>query len=136
MPSGGDLFPLLTRCLDSGFIAAIEQVGEVVDLAVAEMRDVVNRSITAGELDLAKQQTVSSILLGLEDSAARAATLAQSEMLHGRQIAVDEAIAKINAVTSDEINALIASSFTTDQVAFAALGDIEGLSLDRKRFAI
>ena len=112
------------------------QVGEVVDLAVAEMRDVVNRGITAGELDLAKQQTVSSILLGLEDSAARAATLAQSEMLHGRQIAVDEAIAKINAVTSDEINALIASSFTTDQVAFAALGDIAGLSLDRERFAI
>ncbi len=112
------------------------QVGEVVDLSIAEMRDVVKKGVTDDELILAKQQTVSSILLGLEDSAARAATLAQSEMLHGRQISVDEAIAKINAVTADDINALIASSFTTDQIAFAALGDLAGLSITRERLAI
>ncbi|MBX7053379.1 MAG: insulinase family protein [Pyrinomonadaceae bacterium] len=112
------------------------QVGEVVDLSITEMRNVVKNGVTDDELNLAKQQTVSSILLGLEDSAARAATLAQSEMLHGRQISVDEAIAKINAVTPDDIDALVASSFTTDQVAFAALGDLAGLSITRERLAI
>lgn len=112
------------------------QVTEVVDLAIAEMSDVVIRGVNDDELNLAKQQTVSSILLGLEDSAARAATLAQSEMLHGRQIPVDEAIAKIEAVSVDEINHLAATSFMTEKVAFAALGDIAGLSFARESFAI
>ena len=63
-----------------------EQVAEVVDLSVAEMRDVVRNGVTADELALAKQQSVSSILLSLEDSASRAASLAESELTHGRQI--------------------------------------------------
>ncbi len=77
-----------------------EQVGEVVDLSIAEMTKVVNDGVTADELDLAKQQSVSSILLSLEDSASRAAAVAQSEMVHGRQISVEETLAKVDAVSS------------------------------------
>jgi len=113
-----------------------EQVGEVVDLAVAEMRDVAANGVAAGELDLAKQQTVSSILLSLEDSAARAATAAQSEMLHGRQISVDEALEKIAMVTTDDLVDLARESFQTEKVAFAALGDLKALAVDRSRLAI
>ncbi|MGB7208745.1 MAG: pitrilysin family protein, partial [Pyrinomonadaceae bacterium] len=58
-----------------------DQVNEVVDITIAEMREVVRNGVTRDELELAKQQTRASILLGLEDSAGRAATLAQSEML-------------------------------------------------------
>ena len=78
-----------------------DQVLEVVDLSVAEMREVVRGGVTQDELDLAKQQTTASILLGLEDSAARAATLAQSEMIHGRQIPLDETLENLNAVTTE-----------------------------------
>ncbi len=113
-----------------------EQVGEVVDLAIAEMRDVVKNGVTTDELDLAKQQTVSSILLSLEDSAARAATLAQAEMIHGRQISLDEALAKLNAVTIEEIQCLAIKYFRTENIAFAALGDLRELSIDRGKLII
>lgn len=102
-----------------------KQVSEVVDLAIAEMRDIVNYGVTDAELDLAKRQSAASILLGLEDSAGRAASLAQSEMIHGRQISVEESLANFNTVTLDEIRSLAREYFQTGQIAFAALGDLD-----------
>lgn len=113
-----------------------EQVAEVVDLAVAEMRDVVINGVTDDELDLAKQQTVSSILLSLEDSAARAATLAQAEMIHGRQISLDETLEKIDAVTRSDVHSLAREHFRTENAAFAALGDLKGLVIKRDNLSI
>ncbi|MFN0138761.1 MAG: M16 family metallopeptidase [Pyrinomonadaceae bacterium] len=108
-----------------------EQTREVVDLSIAEMRDVVRNGVTADELELAKQQSRASILLSLEDSASRAGTLAQSEMTHGRQISVDETIDSINAVTLDDCQAIAIEFFQTDRIAFAAIGDIKSDTLTR-----
>jgi Predicted Zn-dependent peptidases len=65
-----------------------EQVGEVLDISIDELGEIVRSGITEHELDLAKHQARASILMSLEDSAARAAALAQSEMVYGRQIPV------------------------------------------------
>ncbi|MFZ1700786.1 MAG: pitrilysin family protein [Pyrinomonadaceae bacterium] len=113
-----------------------EQVGEVVDLSIAEMRAVVADGITNDELELAKQQTRASILLSLEDSASRAAAIAQSEMIHGRQISIEETLAAVDAVTRDEIAAIAQEFFATEKIAFAALGDLDGLEVDRDRLAL
>ncbi|MEJ7622565.1 MAG: pitrilysin family protein [Pyrinomonadaceae bacterium] len=113
-----------------------DQVREVIDLSIAEMRDIVKNGVTQYELDLAKQQSRSSILLSLEDSASRAAALAQSELVHGRQISVEETLAKIDAVTTAEIHALAREYFQSDKVAFAALGDISPTDIDRGTLAI
>ena len=113
-----------------------EQVAEVVALAVAEMRNVVKNGVTAEELDLAKQQTVSSILLGLEDSAARAATLAQAEMTHGCQITLAESLENLNAVTLDDVQTLAQEHFRTESMAFAALGDLGEFKIERKQLAV
>jgi predicted Zn-dependent peptidase len=103
---------------------------------MAEIRDVVANGVSDDELELAKQQTAAAILLGLEDSAARAATLAQQEMLHGRQISVEESLEKFDAVTAADIQELAAEHFTTEKMAFAALGDLKGLKIGRKRLSI
>ena len=57
-------------------------------------------------------------------SASRAAALAQSEMVYGRQIPVEETLANIDAVTTDDIAAIAEEFFTTEKVAFAAIGDL------------
>ncbi|MEQ1921802.1 MAG: pitrilysin family protein [Pyrinomonadaceae bacterium] len=113
-----------------------EQVEEVVDLSIAEMRAVVNNGVTEDELELAKQQAVASILLSLEDSASRAAALAQGEMTHGRQIPVEETLANLDAVSTDDIHSLAREFFRTEKIAFAALGDLSGLQIERGRLAI
>lgn len=113
-----------------------EQVEEVVDLSIAEMRAVVNDGVTEDELELAKQQAVASILLSLEDSASRAAALAQGEMTHGRQIPVEETLANLDAVTTGDIHTLAREFFRTENIAFAALGDLSDLKIDRGRLTI
>ncbi len=112
------------------------QTGEVVDLSIAELRDVVKNGVSSIELDLVKDQSKASILMGLEDSAGRAASLAQSEMLHGRQIPVEETLAKIDAVTTNDLQKLAKKYFRTEKMSFAALGNLKGLKVKRERLAI
>ena len=113
-----------------------EQVGEVLDISIEELGEIVRNGITEHELDLAKHQARASILMSLEDSAARAAALAQSEMVYGRQIPVEETLAKINAVTVDDAANLAREFFRTEAVAFTALGDLDHLAVDRGRLTI
>jgi predicted Zn-dependent peptidase len=113
-----------------------EQVGEVVDIVIDELRSIVSNGITPQELQLMKDQTRASILLGLEDSAARAATLAQSEMVHGRQISVEETLAKLDTVTIDDVHAVAEEFFQTEKIAFAAIGDLSELAVDRERLTL
>lgn len=108
-----------------------EQTPEIVDLSIAELRSLVANGVTADELDLAKQQSRASILLSLEDSASRAAALAQSELVYGRQIPVEETLANIDAVTTGDIAAIAREFFTTEKVAFAAIGDLPDGAISR-----
>jgi len=110
-----------------------DQVGEVVDLTIAELRSVVSNGIEADELELVKQQARASILLSLEDSASRASSLAQSEMTHGRQIPVEETLANIDAVIVEDCQKLASECFTSERIAFAAVGDLEAEGIDRER---
>jgi predicted Zn-dependent peptidase len=113
-----------------------EKTREVLDITIDELRDIVTTGVTADELDLAKQQSRASVLLSLEDSAARAAALAQSEMLHGRQISVEESIENTDAVTLDEVRKLARQFFRTENVAFAALGNLPGVKVNRRVLSI
>jgi predicted Zn-dependent peptidase len=113
-----------------------KQTEEVLDISIAELRRVVKNGITPEELELIKEQTVASILLGLEDSSVRAGTLARLEMVHGRQISLEETIEQIEAVTLEEIRDLAREFFQTEKISFGALGNLNGLKIRRERLEI
>lgn len=113
-----------------------EQLDEVVDLSLAELRRVVRESVTEDELRLAKDQTVSSILLGLESSNVRAGALARQEIVHGRRITPDEIIRRLEEVTRDDIHNVAQQYFKSEAMSLAALGDLNGFSVDRARLEI
>ena len=113
-----------------------EKLNEVVDLSLAEMRRIKREAVSADELQLFKEQSVSSILLGLESSSARAGTLARQEIIHGQYVAPDEIIKRLEAVTIEDIQRLARQYFKTADLAFAALGNLNGFKLDRGRLEI
>jgi predicted Zn-dependent peptidase len=113
-----------------------KQTGEVLDIAIDEMRTLVRGGVTNDELQLAKDQAVASILLGLEDSSVHAGTLARLEMVHGRQIPVEETLARLEAVTPDEVQALAREYFRTEKIAFGALGNLNGFKVERERLEV
>ncbi|HEX8748347.1 MAG TPA: pitrilysin family protein [Pyrinomonadaceae bacterium] len=113
-----------------------EQLDEVVDLSLAELRRVVRESVTEDELRLAKDQTTSSILLGLESSNVRAGALARQEIIHGRRITPDEILRRLEEATVEDIHRVAREYFKTEAMSLAALGDLNGFSVDRARLEI
>ncbi len=113
-----------------------EKLLQVVDLAIDELKKIKREGVTPDELNLAKEQTIASVLLGLEDSSVRAANLAQMEITHGKQISVEETLAKIDAVTIEEIRDIAQEFFQTEQIALAALGNLKNLKIRRERLEV
>ncbi|HKQ52713.1 MAG TPA: pitrilysin family protein [Pyrinomonadaceae bacterium] len=113
-----------------------EQLDEVLDLSLAELRRVVREEVPEEELKLVKDQAVSSILLGLESSSVRAGALARQEIIHGRRISPDEVLSRLEAVTVEDLRRIARQYFTSEGLALAALGDLNGFSVDRSRLEI
>lgn len=113
-----------------------EHVDEVFDLSLAELRRIVGETVPEDELQLAKDQAISSILLGLESSSVRAGALARQEIVHGRYLSPAEIVQKLEAVTPDDLQRLAREFFTTDSMAVGALGNLNGFRVDRSRLRI
>lgn len=113
-----------------------EKMDEVVDLALVELRRTVRESVAEEELKLVKDQTISSILLGLESSSVRAGALARQEIIHGRHISPDEVISRLEAVTIEDLQRIARQYFTSEGLALAALGNLNGFRVDRSRLEI
>ena len=80
-----------------------ENSGKTIDLCIAELRKIKEEAVPEEELQLAKDQISSSLLLGLEDSGVRAGNLAANEMFFGKQISIEETLLSINKVHPEEI---------------------------------
>ncbi|MGI9105555.1 MAG: M16 family metallopeptidase [Pyrinomonadaceae bacterium] len=113
-----------------------DQLDEVLSLALAELRRVVRELVGADELQLAKDQAIASILLGLESTGARAGSLARQEIMHGRRISPDEIIARLAAVTPEDMQRVARARFTSDTLALGALGNLNGFKVTRSRLEI
>ena len=113
-----------------------EQLDEVLDISLEEMRRALREAVGADELRLVKDQAVSSILLGLESTSARAGTLARQEIVHGRRIPPEQIIARIEAVTPEDMLRVATEHFKTERLALGALGDLNGFKVDRARLEV
>src|SRR6266513_842629 len=109
------------------------QMDEVFDLSLHELRRIVREPVAEDELELAKQQAISSVLLSLESSGNRVGALARQEIIHGRRISPDEIIRAVGGVTREDVQRLAQSSFRTPALSVGALGNLNGFSVDRSR---
>lgn len=109
---------------------------QVVDLSLLELRRAVREPVTSEELQLAKEQAVSSVLLSLESSSSRVGSLARQEIIHGRRFAPEEIIRRIEAVTAEDVQRVAQECFTTPKLALGALGNLNGFYADRARLEI
>lgn len=112
------------------------QLDEVLDISLAELRRVVRESVGVDELKIAKEQAISSILLGLESSSARASTLARQEIIHGRRISPDDVIKQMESITPEYIQQVARECFTSETISLGALGNLNGFRVDRSRLEI
>jgi predicted Zn-dependent peptidase len=110
----------------------------VLDLTLAEMRDIKRDGATPDELALAKLHLKGSILLSLESTTSRMSGIARQEYYFGRQFSPDEIIAHIDAVTLETIQAVATSIVDPESVSLTLLGNLRnpGISKAMLRHAV
>ena len=106
---------------------------EVIDLILAEFRNLKEIPISGEELTRAKDQLKGNILMGLESSNARMANLARQEMYFRQFYSVDEIIARIDEVDAGQVQTMAQRLFEPERIAVTLLGRLDGVKLGRSR---
>jgi len=114
---------------DSGLLmvyagTAPDRAGEVLALVDHEVEDLVNDGITEQELAVATGYLVGSYLLNLEDSGSRMGRLGRAELAPVEPLTVDEQVARLRAVTADDVHRVLRSVLSGPR-SLAAVGPFD-----------
>ncbi len=95
---------------------------EVVDLIVKEMDLMLESGVTQAELDHAKGHMRGAVVLALEDPASRMTRLGKSEVTGGEILSIDEIIARVDAVTCDDVATVAKDLLQPETRVLTAIG--------------
>lgn len=113
--------------LDTGLVLAgagvrlsdVEEALKVVLEQFALMRD---KGISAQELAMAKEFAKGKMILALEDSSRVASFFAAQELLEKRVLTPEEALHKVEEVTSEQVQSVAEELFKTERLNLAVIG--------------
>ena len=119
------IYSFTTSYTDGGLFAIYAGTGEdeateVIPVVCDEVMKVA-RSVGADEVQRARAQLKSSLLMAMESTSARCEQLARHLQAHGRLIPVEEMVAEVEAVDVDKVVAVARRLFTGNPT-FAAIG--------------
>ena len=106
-----------------------EQVGEVLELIHAELDLMVRDGITEDELDRARGAMRGGLALAMEDANSRMIRLGRDELVGAPHLSVGERLAKVEAVTLDDIR-MVAESLLTAPKVIGAVGPFDASDLE------
>lgn len=95
---------------------------EVQSVVRAELNKMMKKGPTEAEVAKVKRQIAGNMVLGLESTNARMMRMAKNEIVYGRQIPVEETLARIDAVTAQKAQELSNRLFEEDQMRTTVIG--------------
>jgi predicted Zn-dependent peptidase len=110
-----------------------EDVAKLMPVVVGELERAAEE-ITDKEIQRARAQLRAGLLMTLESPAARAGQMARQLLLFGRLIPVEELVARVEAITAEDIRDLAQRIFAGSPPTLSTVGPVKGM-LDRDRIA-
>jgi predicted Zn-dependent peptidase len=92
------------------------KVDEVLAVVRAELAKMAAHGITPEELQRAKGMLRGGLVLGLEDTGSRMSRIGKAELVHDELLGIDDVLARIAAVTLEEVNVLAAEIYTGREI--------------------
>ncbi|WP_030753986.1 pitrilysin family protein [Streptomyces griseus] len=111
------------------------QIHDVLGICRAELDKVAAEGLTDEEIARAVGQLSGSTVLGLEDTGAIMNRIGKSELCWGSQMSVDDMLARIAAVTPDEVRE-VAREVLTRRPSLSVIGPLKDKQADRLHQAV
>lgn len=111
------------------------QVHDVLKICRGELDRVASEGLPDEEIGRAIGQLSGSTVLGLEDTGALMNRIGKSELCWGSQMSVDEMLARISAVTPDEVRA-VAADVLGRRPSLSVIGPLKDKQADRLHEAV
>ena len=118
--------------IDNGLVATYvgtreDNVAEAIDVIGTELASVAADGISDEELVRAKEHIKGRMVLGLESSSARMSRIARSTMYDVPLLSLDELLAKVDGVTSEDVATIAADLYDPSRFSAACVGSDEDL---------
>jgi predicted Zn-dependent peptidase len=115
------VFSFASHHADSGLVGVSvgclpSKLDDVLAVVRDELAKVAADGITAEELARGKGQLRGGLVLGLEDSASRMSRLGKAELVYDELLTIDEVMARIDAVTLEEVREIATELFTKPEI--------------------
>jgi predicted Zn-dependent peptidase len=115
------VFSFASQHIDAGLVGVSvgclpNKLQQVLDVVRAELAKIAQDGIDLDELTRGKGQLKGGLVLGLEDSASRMTRLGKSELVDDELLSIDEVLARVEAVTLDDVRALAADLFSQPEI--------------------
>lgn len=94
---------------------------QVLDVCRDQLADVAASGLTAEEVERGKGQLRGGLVLGLEETSTRMSRLGKGELSYGEVLSTDEVLARIDAVTVEQVHA-VAAQVLTQPLVVAGVG--------------
>jgi predicted Zn-dependent peptidase len=98
---------------------------KVVDLILEQIYSLADKEPQSEELEKAKNQIKSQLVLSLESTSARMMRLGRSVMAEQKILTIDEVIKKIDEVTAEKIKNLAQKLFKPSRIVLTAIGPLK-----------
>jgi predicted Zn-dependent peptidase len=117
--------------MDSGMVAGYvgtreDNVAEACRVIGAELERLRDTAVSAEELNRAKESVKGRLVLSSESTAARMSRISRSTLFGLPIDSLDEMLAKVDAVTIDDLTALAAELYRPERLSAACVGRDEG----------
>ncbi|MEZ5287085.1 MAG: pitrilysin family protein [Vicinamibacterales bacterium] len=135
------VFSGLSAYQDTGALSiyagcANDAVDELIDVVVAELRQLRDTPVGDAELRRAKDHLKGSLMLNLESTSSRMSHLARQEIYRDHTDTLDEMLAAIERVTSHDVGRMAHELFSNGSLGVTVLGNVNGLQVSRERLAV
>lgn len=102
-----------------------ENYHEVIDIIKREFNNIKNEGIFSEELEKAKNQILSSFVLGMETSKSRMSRIGNSYLSYGRVVSIEEITEKIEKITLEDVKKLAEEILDNSYHSVTVLGDVK-----------
>ncbi|CAA9502897.1 MAG: FIG007959: peptidase, M16 family [uncultured Solirubrobacterales bacterium] len=121
------VFSYFSQFTDTGEVALYvgtrpDRVAEALEVVAAELHRLQDESIPESELDRARENVKGRTALSLESTSARMSRLGSSILTGVPVLSPDEIMARIDAVTADDLTALARDLFAPERLSAAGVG--------------